>query len=182
MSRLQLVYSLEESLAFHTELEHQVILESLWIGLHAGQKWQQRFHLRGEVEHPVHNRIVKGLNPKVVPGAEQRLPFFVPKGKGEHTGKMLHALLAPHLIGPEDHFRVTGGLVGPAQLLFQFDIVVDLPVEADPVTVVVGHGLLAGCDINDAETAVGKAHILGLPHPDAVTVRAAVGLKFVHYL
>ena len=180
VGRLQFLDPLKQRPSLHAELEHQVILEALGIGLNAGQERQQRLHFRGEIQRVVHHSVIERLDAEVVPGAEQCLPLFVPQGEGEHAGKMLYAFLAPHLIGPEDHFRVAGGLIGAAQLLFEFDIVVDLPVEADPVAVVIGHGLLAGGDVDNAEPAVRHADVLSLVHPNAVAVRAAMGLQIVH--
>ena len=68
------------------------------------------------------------------------------------------------------------------QFVSQFQIVIDLAIVGDPVPSPVGHRLVSGAQINDAETAVCETHVgaLVLPHPDAVW--SAMALEVVHYI
>jgi hypothetical protein len=86
---------------------------------------------------------------------------LVPDGEGEHPAESIHAIFAILFVHVEDDFRVRDcGEVVPLGQEFgrQFTVIVDLSVENDPQgKILIGDGLVAGCEINNAQP----------PHPDA---------------
>src|ERR1041385_3763715 len=60
------------------------------------------------------------------------------------------------------------------KLLAPLDVVVGLAVVGDPVARAVGHGLVAGVEVDDAEPPVGEAGARRRVLPEALAVGAAV--------
>ena len=95
VARQQLVDPLEQGLAAEAELEREVVLERLQVGLDRRQEGQQRLDLGGEVEDAVDDRVVERLDPEAVAGAEERVLLLVPEREREHPAQVRHAVLAP---------------------------------------------------------------------------------------
>lgn len=88
----------------------------------------------------------------------------VPQGEGEVAVERAHAVRAHFLVGADDHLGIRLGLEPVAarhEIAPQFQIVEDLAVERDDdAAVVVGHGLAAAGDVDDAEAGVAEADIV----------------------
>src|SRR5262249_31583784 len=95
-----------------------------------------------------------------VAGEEQSPPRPVPEGEGEHATEMVEAARAILLVGVDDHLGIAvGGEPVPEclQTLAKVLEVVDFAVECHPDrAVLVGEGLLAGCQVDDAEAGLSQ--------------------------
>ena len=181
---LQLAHPLEQGLAGEAELEGEVVLEAVGIGLDRRQHRHQRLRLRGEVEDVADDRVVKGLDPEAVPRADQLLAGLVPDRVGEHPAQPLQRVGAPAVVGPQHDLGVAAGAEGAAaDLGAQLGVVVDLAVVGDPAPGLVGHRLVPGRGgVDDREAPVGEADVPTLVGPDPLVVGAAVADQLVHHL
>ena len=169
--RLQLGDLVEKRLALEAELETQVFLERLGIRANALQERQQRLHLRREVEAILLLRVVERLDAEAIAGAEQGLRFLVPEREGEHAAEVLHAIGAPFAVGAQDDFGVgLGAELLAADDVAQLKIVVDFAVEGEPIAGFIGHRLVAGREIDDAQTAMGEPDMFARMDPEALAV------------
>ena len=146
--------TLEERILAHRGLENAELLVQFWNGVHQGQ---EALDLRSEGEADVSagSGVVEGLLPHPVAGQEQFLA--VPEREGEHADEAVQALLTPLLVGVDDDFGVGLGSepVAGLQLLAQLFVVEDHPIENQrDGAVLVGHGLLAGFQVDDLEAPV----------------------------
>jgi hypothetical protein len=112
-----------------------------------------------------------------------RVPLSVLQdGEGEHAAEMVDAVRAPFLIGMEDDLGVGAGAEAVAmglQFPAQVEEVVDFAVVDDPAGfVLIGDGLVAGGEVNDAEAGHGQGGIA--EDHGAGVVGAAVGKGGVH--
>ena len=183
VARQELANALEKRLAAQAELEAEVVLQSVDIGLHRGQERDQRFDLAREIEDAVDFRVVERLDAKPVAGAKQRVGRFVPQREREHAAEFLEAFDAPLLVRPQRDLGVRGGAEPAATKLgSQLDVVVDLAVVGDPAAVAVGHGLVAGREVDDGQAAVRETDVTAIVFPGRVAVRAAMDLHLVHQI
>src|SRR5205085_1486687 len=79
---LELADAFEKRLAGQAELEAQVVLEPVEVGLDRRQERQQRLDLGGEVEDAADLGVVERLDPEAVAGGEERLRLLVPEREG----------------------------------------------------------------------------------------------------
>ena len=168
MAGLQLADALEQGLAGEAELEGEVVLQPLEVGLDRGQHRQQRLRLGGEVEDVVDDRVVEGLDPEAVAGADQLLGGLVPDRVGEHPAQPLAGSPCPQRSWARRTTSVSqrGRGSRPPISLRQLGVVVDLAVVGDPAPGLVGHRLVAVLEVDDAEAAVAEADVAALVDPD----------------
>ncbi|HYA12764.1 MAG TPA: hypothetical protein VEF33_00330, partial [Syntrophales bacterium] len=138
--------------------------------------------LRGEIEDVARHRIIKWLDPKPVPDAEQSLPGFIPQGKGKHTPQMVHTVGTPLAVGLQDHLGVGSSdeLLLP-QFGPQLEEIINLTVKGDPVAPLIPHRLIPGDQIDDAQAPMGESPESPGMFPDPFAVRPAVALQIVHH-
>jgi hypothetical protein len=177
----QFPHVLEQGLPVQAELEVQVVLERVRVGLDLADEREEGLGLARDVQDVPNLSVVEGLDPEPVAGGKELLLGLVPQAEGEHPAELLDTRLAPLAVGVQDDLGVRGGLESlDSEFLTQLDVVVDLAVERDPIAVPVGHRLLAGTEIDDAEPAVGEADVTAGVGPRPVPVRPAVLLEVVH--
>ena len=138
-------------------LEGQVIVDRLWIRLRVDCGMpEERLDLRGKELAVAAGVEVERLDAEVVPRREQAPPPPVVQQKGKHAIQSLNTCRAVFGVQPEDHFgircRPESVPLGP-QLIPQFDVVVDLPVEHDGKAVRF-HRLVAGGQVDDGQPLV----------------------------
>ena len=99
---------------------------------------------------------------------------LVPDREGPVAVEVLHAVFAVHLVQVQDDFGVRLRREAPpcaGQIGAQLDVVEDFAVEGDPDrSVGVGHRLVAGGQIDDAEPRMGQAggSVLGYVDPGGI--------------
>ena len=175
MRRLELAHAGKHRFRTKAELEAEIIVQPVAVDLDAPQERQQRLDLGREIERAVDARMVERLDAEAIARHEQPAPGGIPKREREHAAQLFHATLAPLLVSGEDHFRVgSGGEPVLAQLLAQFDEVVDLAVVGDDVARGRAHRLRAGVEIDDRKPQVRESCAAVRRLPAALAVRAAV--------
>src|SRR5205085_8015795 len=95
----------------------------------------ERSRLAREGEAPSGVAVVEGLDAEAVARAEQPPPPAVPERDRPHPVEALDAVVAPLLVGGEDHLRVARGAEPAAlrlELAPQLTVVVDLAVVEEP--------------------------------------------------
>ncbi len=101
-------------------------------------------------------QVVQGTLSETIPCQCERAAGPVENTERERPIQALERARAPGDPGVEQHLRIRGGGESKAeidQLLAQLAIVVDLPIEGDPVAAEgVAEGLLTRLDIHDAQT------------------------------
>ena len=121
--------------------------------------------------------VVQRLDAEPVAHQQQPAPRLVPEREREHAAKTVNGLLSPLFVRVDDHFGVRAGpeaMTGSLQLGSDLHEVVDLAVENHPHgPVFVGQRLVAGRQIDDAQTAVSEAE--AGRDVESVRVRAAMG-------
>jgi hypothetical protein len=103
---------------------------------------------------------------------QEPAPWRVPERDGELAVEPRDEIVAPLLVGVNQRLGIGLGLEAVAEgleLPAQLDVVEDLAVEDDPDRVVlVGHGLIARGEIDDAEARMRQCYRAELAHPGAV--------------
>ena len=122
------------------------------------------------------------LLPQSVPGQHQA-PFpLVPEGQGRHRVDRGDEFVSPFLIEVHQHLRIGAGLAPMSsgdQILFQFQVVVDLAVEDDPDgAIFVRDRLLPGLQIDDCQAPHTQGD--GLPHVEPFVIGAAMNDSVSH--
>jgi len=113
--------------------------------------------------------------------AEQAPVLLIPDGKSEHAPQAVDAALTPLPVGKQDDLRVGGGdKVLLAQFLSKLDVVVDLPVEDNPVPGPVRHRLIAGRQIDNAQADVRQPGGFRGMTPEPFAVGPPVLLERIH--
>ncbi len=119
-----------------------------------------------------HARPVHRLLAHAVAREEQAPARRVPDGEREHAAEPQHAVVAPLLVGVNEHFSVGSravGVPGGFQLRPHQRVVVDLAVVGDPdAPVLVRQRLVAAREVDDAETPVGERRVVVRVQPGAV--------------
>ena len=183
VARQQLLDAPEERLAVQHELEGEVVLQALGVGLDRREERQQRLGLGGQEQQAVDLRVVEGLDAEAVARAEERLLLLVPEGEREHAAQLLQAVHAPAPVRAQDHLGVRRRAEGAlAEHLAHLDVVVDLAVVSQPGAITVGHGLIAAREIDDRQPPVPERHAAALALPEAVAIGPAVCDQVVHGL
>ena len=144
---------------------------------------QQRFDFRGEQQHTVLVPQEQRLLAEAIACQHQSFASRVPDGKGEHAAQPLYAILAPLLVGVDDHLGVGGRterVPSGLQIATQFLEVVDLAVEDDlDLAVLVAKRLVPGVQIDDRQSTMGQSDLhpaaCGACGQESLVVRAAVG-------
>ena len=180
MGRRQLANVLEQRLAVKAELEREVIAQARAIDRHFGQERQQGLDLGGKDEPIVDRRIVERLDAEPIASAEEALLLFIPNREGEHAAEVIDAVDAPLTIGLQNDFGIgmRSETLGP-EFDTQFDVVVDLAVERDPIAAGIFHRLAAGIDVDDAQAAMREADVSARMLPHALTVGTAMALQLI---
>ena len=143
---------------------HQKAHHRLVVGLRREARVrEQGFDLGGEDERPRRGRVVEGLDPEAVAGAEQPAPRTVPHGEREHAVEPPETVFAPPPVGLQQHFRIgAGGEAMPQRLELgaQLLMIVDLAVKHDPdVGVAHRQGLQAPVgQIENRQASVSQSH------------------------
>ena len=106
MSGQELPDALEERFATQTELEAEVVLQALEVGLDRWQEWDQGLDLTREIQNAVDLRVVEGLDAEAIPSAEERIGHRIPEREGEHPPKLLDGVGTPLLICPQGNLGV----------------------------------------------------------------------------
>src|SRR5262245_59898666 len=99
MRRQQFLDVLEQGLAVEAELEGQVILEGVEIGVAFRQEGEQGLGLGCEIEGRTNDGIVEGYDATAIAGTEQLLARLIPQGEREHAAEAFDAVLAPLAVG-----------------------------------------------------------------------------------
>ena len=141
-------------------LEREVRVERGRVELppHTGHE-EERLELGGEGEAAAgQQHVVQRLLADAVAGEEEPLALAVPDRDREHAGERRREVGAALLVHVRDHGRVAGaGHLVAARLEVAAHVaeVVQLAVEhRDDVAGLVRHGLLAGLEVDDAESPV----------------------------
>ena len=126
---------------------------------YAGNR-ENRFDFGGKKERSIENGVEKWPDPEPVAGKKELFPFTVPNGKGPLAIEVMDTLLTFLFVETQENLRVglrTKRHAFLDQIVLQFDVVENLSVKNDGKRFVfVVHRLLAGGQINDAETRVSK--------------------------
>jgi hypothetical protein len=122
----------------------------------AAEQLEQRLLLGAERDCTVGQaRGEQRLDAERVAGAERRLGLAVPDDEREHAAQPRDDVLAPQVVPGDDRLGVTlrgERGAGGGELLAQFEVVVDLAVEHDPVAPIgVGHRLVAVLDVDERQ-------------------------------
>ncbi len=140
---------------------------------------QQSFDFGGEGEQPSVPEIVERLDAQPVARAEQGAGVLVPQREGKHPPKTLDAVGAELLVGVDHGFGIAGGAIavpGLFQLRAYGRVVEDLAVVDDPqAAVLVGHRLLAGGQVDDAQAAVAQMS------PSVLVVTEGIGTTMLQH-
>jgi len=161
--------------------EEQVVGEGVVVGAGVeGVGLEEGFGLAGEEESAGGVGVVEGFLAYAVAGEEELLFGLVPEGEGEHAAEVGGAVGAVLFVEVEDDFgvglgaeAVAGGLEVAAE---GFEVVALAVVDEVEGAVFVGHGLVAGGEVDDGEAAMGQAAGGGVGvEVDAAAVGAAVG-------
>ena len=102
---------------------------------------EDRLHLRAEVDVPSAARVVEGFDSHAVAGENESLTGFAPDSEGEHSAQFFDAGRVPLDEGVKNDFGVAGGgelVTETEELVAEFDVVVDLPVENQGELMVAG--------------------------------------------
>ncbi len=182
VARQQLAHVLEQRLAGKAELEGQVVPEAFDVGLDRGQERHERLGLAGEVQDVVHHHVMQRLDPEPVAREEQLLLRLVPDGIGVHPAQAIEARGPPLGVRAQHDLGVGALGEGSAQRRAQLGVVVDLAVVGDPAAGLVGHRLVPGLRLDDAQPPVAEPHVAALVHPDAGLVGPAMRDEVVHDL
>ena len=120
------------------------------------------FQLGSENQRPVGElRVVERLDPDPVAHQEKRFRPLVPQREGEHPPEPFdEGRRAPFLVGVDDRLGIGPGrenMAAVPQLVPDFGEVVGLAVVGDPDrAVLIGEGLVAPLDVDDAQPAVAQ--------------------------
>ena len=146
-------------------------------GGHAGR--EQRLDLGGQVQSTLVMRVVERLDAEAIPRGEERVVEAVPEGEGELAAQFAQAGRAEVLIEVQSDLAVGAGAEAVATALevalYAFEVV-ELAVDDDPQALVLaGDRLLAGGQVDDAESGMAQPDppIAGDPGP--LSIRPAVG-------
>ena len=114
---------------------------------------------------------------------DQALLRLRPEGRCEHASEFAESVDIPFEKCVENGFGIAIGvelMPGLCQFLAQVRMVIELAVIYDPdVLFLVGNGLVAGLDIDDAESPHGEADV-GLDEK-AIIIRPAMSNALVHF-
>ncbi len=123
---------------------------------------QQCLDFGAEDQDPVPDRVINRPDAHPIPCQHELVRGAVPQGKGEVAVEILDATNSLPPVSLQDHFRIGGGpkpIPGRDQLLLELDVVEDLSVERHPDGLeLVGHGLPAARQVDDAQPDVSQAH------------------------
>ena len=151
-------------------------------------------HFGGQQQRPFAPRVgiggdVQRLDTQRVARHRERARARVPQREGEHAAELFHRVDAVSREEPKHDGRIAGRvelLAGRGELLPQRHVVVNLAVEDDDLPGDrIGHRLgCGGGEVEDGEPPVrehaAEAVGIGLAHPGAARVRAAVGQGTFH--
>ena len=183
VARQELSHTLEEGLPGEAELEGQIVLQPLQVGLDGGDEGQQRLRLGGEVEDVADLGVVERLDAEAVTHAEQLIGGLVPDGVGEHAAQAVERRGSPAVVGPHHHLGIRARPPRASELRTQLGVVVDLAVVGQPSSPLVAHRLVAGgAGVDDAEPPVAEAHVAAFMCPGSGVVGTPVGDEVVHHL
>ena len=175
-ARLQPSHAAVERLGFGHVLQHRVVLDRAFVDTEVDAQ------LAGEVEKALLLAAHRGacrsggheerLDAERVARAEQFAFDGVPEREGEHAAQPGQRVGAPVVVGGDDRLAVAVGVelsaVGGRQLLAQLQIVVDLAVEDQHVTVRRLGGappqrLMAVRDVDDRQPVEAEHHLVVVP-------------------
>ncbi len=121
---------------------------------------EESLHFGGEGEEGTVPEIVKRLDAQAVAGGEEDVAAEIPDGEGEHAAEAGQAIGAVLFVGVEDGFGVavaSVAMAGGFERRAGGGVVEDLAViDDDEGAVLVGHGLAAAGEVDDAEAAVAE--------------------------
>ena len=139
---------------------------------------EQGFHFRCEIERVVVEGVEQGLDAEAVASGEESAVGFIPENDGEFAAQPVQALWAKVFIKVQSDFAVGSGAQAVARLLqFPLDrfIAVEFAVDDDVgLAVLAGDGLIAGGEVDDAETRVAEGDAAVGRYPVALAVGAAM--------
>ena len=142
------------------------------------QQGQQSLDFRSEQQSLALAAVEQRQNADPVPNQQQALPAGVPQREGKLAVQVLHEIVAILLVGMDDDFGVAVGAEPVSRVqqdLAQLDVIENLAVERDPDgPVLVGHGLSAAFEINDAQAGVAQADPTIGVEVDAAAIRTAM--------
>ena len=174
-----LVDAVEESavLGDHQEVVGMEERVAVPAGGNAGR--EQRLDLGGQVERTAVMRVVERLDAEAIPRREERVVEAVPEGEGELAAQLAQAGRAEVLIEVQSDLAIGAGAEAVASalevLLYALEVV-ELAIDDDPQALVLaGDRLLAGGQVDDAESGMAEPDppIAGDPRP--LSIRPAVG-------
>ncbi len=143
---------------------------------------QQLLYLRPEREILLALCVVKRLYAKAIPRAEELLRLFIVDAEPPHAVEMVHAVLAPAVIGGEQHLRVgvrRKRVAKGNKLRAKLNVVVNLAIVGNRIAIQIAHGLERNvAQIQNGQPSVPKAK-LAKEHASAA-VRPAMRNRIHH--
>src|SRR5215203_3166801 len=120
---------------------------------------QERLDFRSKGEQTAVPEVVERLDSQPVARAKELLRVAVPDRKRKHSTELLHAIRAVLFVSVEDRFGVTAGdvaMAGGFQIDADIGMIEDFAVVNDTEgAVLIGHRLMAGGYVDDAESSMG---------------------------
>ena len=142
---------------------------------------QQGFDFRSKVKNVAHLCVIEGFDPKSIAGAKELLAQLVPDRERKHAAQMIHTIGAPLAISGENYLGIGSRFeVCGAEFLTQFNVVVDFAVVGNPIAGHVGHRLIAGGKIDDAQAPVGEPGEASQVLPGTLAIGSAMAQQLVH--
>lgn len=125
---------------------------------------EERLNLGGKGEQTPVPVVIKGPDAEPVARGKKGPGVLVPNGEGEHAAEPGQARGPELFVGVEDGLGIAVGLVsvtGAFEFRAEVGMVEDLAVVGNPqATIFIGHGLLAGGEVDDAETAMAEVQTI----------------------
>ena len=142
------------------------------------QQGQQRLDFRSEQQPLALAGVEQRQDADPIPNQQQALAVGVPQRDGELAVQVLHEIVAILLVGMDDDLGVAVGAEPVPRFqqdLAQLDVIENLAVERDPDgPVLVGHGLSAAGEVDDAQAGVAQTDPTVGIEVDAAVIRTAV--------
>ena len=97
---------LEEGLSSKTELERQVILQTIKVRLDIGNEGKQGLGFGREIEQTTIHCVIERLYTEWIPRTDEDLLAFIPECEGKHASKLIETLDTPFAVGMQDDLSI----------------------------------------------------------------------------
>ena len=158
----QTMHILEERPCTRDVAEHQVLLQCLRAKPgRAPQAGEHGLDLRGEDQRVAASSVEQRLDPQMISRQQDSLALHVVNREREHAVQFSHKVVAELLVRMDEPFGIavrSKAMAALEQALCQLSVVLDVAIESDPDgSILVGEGLRATVNVDDAQTAVSEA-------------------------